>query len=148
MTPVTWLRTSYWVGAVADAVIGIVMLIPGRMGETEFEYPMGLAAALMFGWTVLLIWADRKPMERKAILLITVFPVITGLLLSGIYAVATGLLPAGRKDIERVKRAVSWCPLGCEIPREVLRGSSVRLDCGRTKGCRTRLMTETPRSSE
>jgi hypothetical protein len=52
MTPVTWLRTSYWAGAVADAVIGIVMLIPGRMGETEFEYPMGLAAALMFGWTV------------------------------------------------------------------------------------------------
>jgi hypothetical protein len=96
MTPVTWLRTSYWAGAVADAVIGIVMLIPGRMGETEFEYPMGLAAALMFGWTVLLIWADRKPMERKAILLITVFPVITGLLLSGIYAVATGLLPASK----------------------------------------------------
>ena len=96
MTPVTWLRTSYWAGAVADAVIGIVMLIPGRMGETEFAYPMGLAAALMFGWTVLLIWADRKPVERKAILLITVFPVITGLLLSGIYAVATGLLPASK----------------------------------------------------
>jgi hypothetical protein len=29
-------------------------------------------------------------------LLITVFPVITGLLLSGIYAVATGLLPASK----------------------------------------------------
>jgi FtsH-binding integral membrane protein len=94
MTPVTWLRTSYWAGAVADAVIGILMLIPSRMGETEFRYPMGLAAALMFGWTVLLVWADRKPTERKAILLITVFPVITGLLLSGIYAVATGLLPS------------------------------------------------------
>jgi membrane-bound ClpP family serine protease len=37
---------------------------------------------------------DRKPTERKAILLITVFPVITGLLLSGIYAVATDLLPS------------------------------------------------------
>jgi drug/metabolite transporter (DMT)-like permease len=94
MTPVTWLRTSYWAGAVADAVIGILILIPGRMGETEFRYPMGLAAALMFGWTVLLVWADRKPTERKAILLITVFPVITGLLLSGIYAVATDLLPS------------------------------------------------------
>ncbi len=94
MTPVTWLRTSYWAGAVADAVIGILILIPSRMGETEFRYPMGLAAALMFGWTILLVWADRKPTERKAILLITVFPVITGLLLSGIYAVATGLLPS------------------------------------------------------
>ena len=96
MTPVTWLRTSYWAGAVADAVIGILILIPGRMGETEFRYPMGLAAALMFGWTILLVWADRKPTERKAILLITVFPVITGLLLSGIYAVATGLLPSNK----------------------------------------------------
>ena len=94
MTPVTWLRTSYWAGAVADGVIGILILIPSRMGETEFRYPMGLAAALMFGWTALLVWADRKPTERKAILLITVFPVITGLLLSGIYAVATGLLPS------------------------------------------------------
>jgi hypothetical protein len=92
MTPVTWLRASYWAGAVADAVIGILILIPSRMGETEFRYPMGLAAALMFGWTVLLLWADRKPTERKGVLLITVFPVITGLLLSGIYAVATGLL--------------------------------------------------------
>ena len=94
MTPVTWLRTSYWAGAVADAVIGILILIPSRIGETEFRYPMGLAAALMFGWTVLLVWADRRPTERKAVLLITVFPVITGLLLSGIYAVATGLLPS------------------------------------------------------
>jgi hypothetical protein len=48
----------------------------------------------MFGWTVLLVWADRKPTERKGVLLITVFPVITGLLLSGIYAVTTGLLPS------------------------------------------------------
>ena len=71
MTPVTWLRASYWAGAVADAVIGILILIPSRMGETEFRYPMGLAAALMF-------------------------PVITGLLLSGIYAVATGLLSSTR----------------------------------------------------
>ena len=96
MTPVTWLRTSYWAGAVADAVVGILILIPSRMGETEFRYPMGLAAALMFGWTALLVWADRKPVERKGVLLITVFPVITGLLLSGFYAVAAGLFPASK----------------------------------------------------
>ncbi len=96
MSPVTWLRTSYWAGALADAVTGILILIPSRMGETEFRYPMGLAAALMFGWTVLLIWADRRPVERKGILLITVFPVIVGLMLSGIWAVAIGLLPLAR----------------------------------------------------
>jgi hypothetical protein len=96
MTPVTWLRTSYWVGAIADAVVGILTLVPSRMGETEFRYPMGLAATVALGWTVLLLWADRKPVERKGILLITVFPVITGLLVSGVYSVASGLLPVAR----------------------------------------------------
>ena len=96
MTHVAWLRTSYRAGAAVDAAIGILMLVPSRMGETEFRYPMGLAAALMFGWTVLLVWADRKPVERKGILVITVFPVITGLVLSGVYGVASGLLPAAK----------------------------------------------------
>ncbi len=34
-------------------------------------------ASLMLGWTILLLWADRKPIERKFILLLTFFPVIT-----------------------------------------------------------------------
>ncbi len=96
MTPVTWLRVSYWAGAIADVLIAILMLIPSRMGEAEFRYPMGLASTMVFGWTVLLVWADRKPVERRGVLLITVFPVITGLLLSGIYGVGVGLIPVGQ----------------------------------------------------
>ena len=92
MSHVTWLRTSYWAGAVTDAAAGVAILIPSLMGETELRYPMGLAAALMFGWTALLVWADRKPVERKAVLLLTVFPVITGLLASGFHAGAVGIL--------------------------------------------------------
>ena len=102
MSHVTWLRTSYWVGAVADAAAGIAILIPSRMGEAELRYPMGLAASLMFGWTALLVWADRKPVERKGILLLTVFPVIAGLLASGIYAAAVGMLATS----EVVRRSV------------------------------------------
>lgn len=56
-TAVRWLRVSDLAGAVADGVIGILMLLPSRMGETEFRYPMGLGATLMFGWTALLLWA-------------------------------------------------------------------------------------------
>ena len=96
MTPVTWLRVSYWAGAIADALIAMLVLIPGRMGEAEFRYPMGLASTMIVGWTVLLIWADRKPVARKGVLLITVFPVITGLLLSGIYSVGVGLIPVAQ----------------------------------------------------
>jgi len=93
---IRWLRISYITGAVLDGLIGFLMLIPSRMGETEFRYPMGLGAALMFGWAILMLWGNEKPLERKGILLITIFPVITGLVAAGIWAAASGLLPVGR----------------------------------------------------
>ncbi len=95
MTAVTWLRVSYWAGAAADVLVGVLTLIPARMGETGFRYPMGLAASVMFAWAGLLIWADRKPLERRGVLLPTV-AVILGLLASGVAAVATGLFPVAR----------------------------------------------------
>lgn len=90
---VRWLRISYITGAVADGLAGIVMLLPSRMGETEFRYAMGLGAALMFGWTALLLWANMKPLERKGVLLLTIFPTITGLLLTGIWSATAGFFP-------------------------------------------------------
>jgi len=92
---VVWLRVSYWTGAVADVGIGVLTLVPGRMGETEFRYPMGLAAAVMFGWALLLIWADRRPLERRGVLLPTIL-VILGLLSAGFFAVASGIFPVAR----------------------------------------------------
>lgn len=100
------LRVCYWIGAVADALAAIIMVFPklgGLMyGMPDFSpgdgyrYAMGLGASLMIGWTFLLIWADRRPVERRGVLLLTVFPVLFGLIISGIYAVATGLIPADR----------------------------------------------------
>jgi hypothetical protein len=90
---IRWLKASFIAGAVADGIIGILILIPSRMGETEFRTSMGLAASLMFGWTLLLIWGYRKPVERKGVLLLTIFPVIIGLLATGAYQFATGRLP-------------------------------------------------------
>lgn len=95
MSEVTWLRTSYWAGAAADVLIGVLTLIPGRVGETEFRYPMGLAATLMFCWAGLLLWADRKPLERRGVLVPTV-AVIVGLMAAGAYAAATGIFPLQR----------------------------------------------------
>ncbi len=93
---IRWLKASYIAGAVADGLVGVLMLLPDRMGEGEFRYSMGLGASLMFGWTALLLWACRRPMERKAVLLITIFPVITGLVASGIWAAATGFFTVQR----------------------------------------------------
>jgi hypothetical protein len=52
---------------------------------------MGMGAPLMLGWTVLLLWADRKPMERKSILLVT-FLVVLGEVATEIFGVVTGFI--------------------------------------------------------
>ncbi len=90
---IIWLRISYWVGAVADGFATYRMLFPKIAHGVEYRYALGLAASLMLGWTILLIWADRKPLERKGVLLLTVFPVIPGLFLAESYAVFSGVMP-------------------------------------------------------
>ena len=86
------LRISYWVGIIADGFATFRMLFPKIDSGSEYRYALGLGASLMFGWTLLLIWADRKPMERKGVLLLTAFPVCTGLLSAEIYAVTNGVI--------------------------------------------------------
>ena len=89
------LRISYWVAAVADFIIAFLVLIPERMGVSDFVYPMGLMSAVAFSWGVLLLVADLKPIERRWVLAPTILVVFL-LGLVGAYAGVTGLLPAGR----------------------------------------------------
>ena len=65
------LRISYWVAAIADFVIAILVLFLEEMGLSKIEYPMGLMSAVAFSWGILLLIADRKPLERKWILIPT-----------------------------------------------------------------------------
>ncbi len=100
---IRWLRISYWVGAVTDLIAAVQMLCPPLfkfgMGLAEFHpgadyrYAMGMGAALMLGWTALLVWADRKPLERKGVLPLTVFPVIAGLVANEAWGIAAGFVP-------------------------------------------------------
>jgi len=101
MAEIRWLRISFWVGAIVDAAAAAAMFFP-ELGSvvyrlTDFEpgvdyrYAMRLGASLMLGWTVLLLWADRKPLERRGVLPITVL-VIAGLAWAGAYAVSAGLI--------------------------------------------------------
>jgi len=89
------IRASYWVAAVADFMIAILVLIPDRMGVTGFVYPMGLMSAVAFSWGVLLILADRRPLERKWVLLPTILVVFL-LGVVGAYAALVGLIPIHR----------------------------------------------------
>ena len=97
-----WLRISYWVGAVLDLFAALVMLFPPLFvlvnrpftfqAGWEYRYAMGMGAPLMIGWSALLVWADRKPYERKDLLLITLL-VVFGEVALEIWGVRSGLLP-------------------------------------------------------
>ena len=102
---ILWLRISYWTGAIIDALAAVQMLVPDIFAATsklpdfqpgaDYRYAMGMGASLMLGWTVLLIWADRKPIERKGILPITVFPVICGMVINEIWAIRSQFISLG-----------------------------------------------------
>jgi hypothetical protein len=108
----TLIRISYWVAAVADFIIAILVLIPDRMGVSGFVYPMGLMSAVAFSWGVLLILADRKPIERKWVLLPTILVVFL-LGVTGAYAVFIGLLPFSRIIASSAAVVIVLCLLIC-----------------------------------
>ena len=101
---VRWLRRSYRAGALVDALAATGMVHPRLYGPTlrfdrrfrrtgpEFTYAMRAGAPLMAGWTVLLMWADRRPLDRRGVLPITVLPVIAGLMANDAHAVRLGHL--------------------------------------------------------
>jgi hypothetical protein len=97
------LRISYWLGAIIDGFVAIQLLLPSfwasfdglkaYTASTTLNFSLGIASALMFGWAFLLIWANGKPLERKGVLLLTVVPVILGLMLNNVSVVMSGLRP-------------------------------------------------------
>jgi len=93
----TLLRVCFLIGAVTDGLAILPMLLPSvgtllfggdfeRLG-VEYRYAMGIGASLMAGWTVLLVWGSLKPIERRDILIITIFPVVTGIILATLYGI-------------------------------------------------------------
>ncbi|WP_324784628.1 hypothetical protein [Streptomyces sp. H51] len=100
--PVRLLHIAYWTGAVADGAMLVPLLVPKAAGAmlgidrfapgSDYRYATAVGAALMAGWTALLVWADRRPVERRGVLLLTVFPVLVGLVAAGVYAVTSGFV--------------------------------------------------------
>ena len=97
------LRCAFLLGAVTDALALIPMLLPemasllwGFSDSTgSYCFAMGYGASLMLGWTVLLLWAYRRPFERRFVAALTVV-VIYGLILTEVAAVVSGAMPAWR----------------------------------------------------
>ncbi len=96
-------QIAFIAGAITDAAALVSMLSP-RFADllwgfhddsSSYRFAMGYGAALMLGWTILLIWAYRRPRERRAIAAFTAV-VIAGLIVVEVFAVHGDILTAGR----------------------------------------------------
>jgi len=99
-------RIAFLVGAVTDG-LAILPMLSRRVGvalfggdssriSAEYRFAMGIGASLMAGWTMLLLWGAANPIERRAILLLTVCPVITGIVLATVIAARRGVVLVSR----------------------------------------------------
>ncbi|MDH3469598.1 MAG: hypothetical protein OES26_27560 [Gammaproteobacteria bacterium] len=90
-------QVAFLVGAITDG-LAIIPMLSRRVGVALFggdasqdnpgyRYAMGIGASLMAGWTLLLLWGATSPIERRDILVLTVVPVIAGIVLATVIAV-------------------------------------------------------------
>ena len=99
-------RIAFLVGAVTD-LLAVFPMQSRRLGVAflggdasrsipEYHYAMEIGASLMAGWTLLLFWGAASPIERRDLLLLTVFPVITGIVVATALAVRHGVIRSTR----------------------------------------------------
>ncbi len=78
----------YWLGSGADARWAIALFTPRLFSalignfeldpDQDYRLIMAIGGVLMTGWTILLLWAVRDPIERRFVILLTAFPVVFG----------------------------------------------------------------------
>jgi hypothetical protein len=94
------IKVPYWLGIVADTIWAVGLLIPQIFGilagkpdfnpDFQTRIIMGMGGSLMTGWTFLLLWAVRKPIERRFVILLTAFPVVFGMFIVSLIEVLYG----------------------------------------------------------
>ena len=96
-----WIKIAYWLGIGADALWAVGLLFPQIFGilmngnpnfdpDLQTRLIMGIGGSLMTGWTFLLLWAVREPIKRRAVSLLTAFPVVFGLFVATLIGVLDG----------------------------------------------------------
>lgn len=80
-----FVRFTYWAGAIIDILAGVQLLVIDTTTFLGFEgmrmsgsagLPAIVAAILMFGFAGILIWAQCHPVERRAVLLVTLAVIV------------------------------------------------------------------------
>ncbi|MHC4105647.1 MAG: hypothetical protein ACYSR9_11960, partial [Planctomycetota bacterium] len=94
------IKVAYWLGIAADAIWAVGLLFPQIFGilagrpdfnpDFQTKIIMGMGGSLMTGWTFLLLWAVRKPIERRVVILLTAFPVVFGMFIISLIEVLYG----------------------------------------------------------
>lgn len=96
---IRWLRAAYWIGAIIDAYVAVLMLLPDLLPsfppvalpvDGGMRWALRFGAGLMIGWTALLLWADRQPVARKGVIWLTLFPIV-GIWLNNVASVLNGV---------------------------------------------------------
>ena len=94
------IRFAYWLGIGADALWAIGLLVPQVFGiltgnpdfdpDLQVRLIMGIGGTLMTGWTILLIWALKEPIERRFVILLTAYPVVFGMFIVALIGFLNG----------------------------------------------------------
>ncbi len=98
------IQCGFWAGAILDLLSAIVSLIYmlspnetfintmfGWPPISEMSYLIFITeCALMFGWTALLILGAQKPIQRRSVLLLTVVPVVSMIIIFNIITMIQG----------------------------------------------------------
>lgn len=98
-----WTRKMFIIGAILDGLVAVIMLVPGLEAvvwdldepvlDPSYRFAMTFGAALMIGWTALLVWAAADPVQRRAVAPLTIL-VVVGLMVAEILGMSSGFLPA------------------------------------------------------
>lgn len=94
------IKFPYWLGIFADAIWAIALLCPSVYSilignsnfhpDLQYRLTMSIGGVLMMGWTILLLWGVRNPIERRFVILLTAFPVVFGLSIVSLIAYISG----------------------------------------------------------
>jgi hypothetical protein len=85
------LRWAYLVGAIVDFLVFLLMVFSPLASifwgfsvfSNQYYFAVGIGASLMLGWTLLLLWAYRNPVERRFVAFLTII-VILGVAITNI----------------------------------------------------------------
>jgi hypothetical protein len=129
------LQRVFVAAAVVDAAAVVPMVVPAASGllwgfepEATTRFALAYGAALMAGWTGLLLWAARRPHERQAVAVLTMLAVV-GLAGAEVYAAAIGAVTTARLAPTWALQAVLVAAFGITLRPGRLPHPAAVIDC-------------------